>query len=71
MSKSDIAKGKVLEQVYKAAFGKAIAQFDKALEVDPENIETLDLLAKTYVWNGEPMKSVETKKKIKEIEAKK
>lgn len=71
MSKSDLAKGKVLEQEYKAAFGKAIAQFDKALEVDPENIETLDLLAKTYVWNGEPMKSVETKKKIKEIEAKK
>jgi tetratricopeptide (TPR) repeat protein len=71
MSKSDLAKGKILEKEYREAFAKAIAQFDKALKADPENVETLDLLAKTYAWNGDTMKSVEAKNKIKEIEAKK
>lgn len=71
MSKSDLAKGKILEQEYKTAFGKAIGQFDKALEADSENIETLDLLSKTYVWNGDIAKSIEVKNRIKEIEANK
>ncbi|MFY0673210.1 MAG: hypothetical protein JXQ87_07390 [Bacteroidia bacterium] len=69
MSKSDLAKGKILEKNYKEAFAKAIGQFDNALEADSENMVTLELLAKTYAWNGDVAKSVEVKNKIKEIES--
>lgn len=69
-SKSDLAKSKVLSEKYKVEFGKAINELERGLAVEPENIETLELLALVNLWNGNYEKNIEYKNKIKELTAK-
>lgn len=67
-SKSDLAKGKILTDKFRAAFAKAQVQFEKGLEVDDKNKAALEYLSKIHIWNGDLAKSMEYKNRLKEIE---
>jgi tetratricopeptide (TPR) repeat protein len=67
-SKSDLAKGKVLTEKYRASFAKAQVQFEKGLEVDDKNKAALEYLSKIHIWNGDLAKSMEYKNRLKELE---
>jgi len=68
MSKADGAKQKELEEGGKAMFSTALPFLEKALDVEPDDKETLRSLRDIYARVGMDEKMLEVSRKLKTLE---